>query len=379
MARKYGKDRGLYERPADSGVWWIQYNDADGKKRREKAGTKAQARLLYVKRKGEALQGKKLPELNRREKSWRLKSMIDVHLAEVRTRCKDVESQLRYGKLWADELGDVELDAVVPRVLEAWKTKRSVRAAPATVNNELIFLKRVFNVAIRDGWSGQNPVQRVKFFKLNNQRDRQLESDEEARLRDKLAAPDLRIIELFVHTGLRRGEMFGLRRRDVDLKRRYARIPDPKGGEARVVALNSFAVELFTMQLDGHTSDWVFPSKNPDTPINGDNFYHRVWRKALKDAKIKDLRIHDLRHTFCSRLVTLGKDLYTVQKLAGHKSYQTTQRYAHLSTAHLLEAVEALVPRVAEPPVAPRKRTKAKAASSSKPKFGPMDTQMDTV
>lgn len=343
MARKDGKDRGLFERPPESGIWWIQFNDSDGKKKREKAGTKANARALYQKRKSEVLQGKKLPELNRREKLWTLQQVIATHLSEVRVRCKDVESQERYARVWKAELGDVQLEAVGPRALEAWKSRRSETAAPATVNNELIFLRRIFNVAIRDGWTGQNPVKKVKFFKLNNKRDRQLESDEEARLRKALAPPDWRIIELLFHTGLRRGEMLGLRRPEVNLIRKHVRIPNPKGGEARYVPLNSRALELFREQLACHESDWVFPSKTGDTPLNGDNFYHRVWRKALKEAKIKDLKIHDLRHTFCSRLVSRGKDLYTVQKLAGHESFQTTQRYAHLSNSHLQEAVESLV------------------------------------
>ncbi|MCE7872064.1 site-specific integrase [bacterium CPR1] len=72
-------------------------------------------------------------------------------------------------------------------------------------------------------------------------------------------------------------------------------------------------------------------------------FSHRVWRPALKRAKIKNLRIHDLRHTFCSRLVEKGAGLRTVQLLAGHKSFTTTERYAHLAPDHLRDAVETLV------------------------------------
>jgi site-specific recombinase XerD len=76
--------------------------------------------------------------------------------------------------------------------------------------------------------------------------------------------------------------------------------------------------------------------------MNDDNFYPRVWRPALKGAAIKNLRIHDLWHTFCSRLVGLGVGLRAVQLLAGHKSFATTERYAHLTPGQLSDAVEML-------------------------------------
>lgn len=115
------------------------------------------------------------------------------------------------------------------------------------------------------------------------------------------------------------------------------------GWRIRYVGTDSLAVQLFKEQLASHESEWVFPSKTGETSLDGDNFYHRVWRPALKRAKIKNLRIHDLRHTFCSRLVERGAGLRTVQVLAGHKSFSTTERYAHLAPDHLREAVETFV------------------------------------
>lgn len=57
-------------------------------------------------------------------------------------------------------------------------------------------------------------------------------------------------------------------------------------------------------------------------------------------AGLPDLRIHDLRHSFCSSAVAAGVDLYTVGKIAGHKDYKSTQRYAHLADDTLKKAVE---------------------------------------
>jgi len=72
----------------------------------------------------------------------------------------------------------------------------------------------------------------------------------------------------------------------------------------------------------------------------------RAWfEQALKDAKIKDFRWHDLRHTFCSRLAMAGVDIRTIAQLAGHKTLAMAMRYSHLSPSRNLNAVEKLTQR----------------------------------
>ncbi len=69
----------------------------------------------------------------------------------------------------------------------------------------------------------------------------------------------------------------------------------------------------------------------------------RAWfEAALEDAKIKDFRWHDLRHTFCSRLAMAGVDIRTIAQLAGHKTLSMAMRYSHLSPSHNLSAIERL-------------------------------------
>ena len=65
-----------------------------------------------------------------------------------------------------------------------------------------------------------------------------------------------------------------------------------------------------------------------------------MYNKARKNAGIEDVRFHDLRHSFATRLVQNGVDIYKVQKLMRHKSPQMTQRYAHHSTESLRDGVE---------------------------------------
>jgi len=87
-------------------------------------------------------------------------------------------------------------------------------------------------------------------------------------------------------------------------------------------------------------SDLVFKSKT-GTPIESGHL-RRVFRLALKKAEIEDFHFHDLRHTFATRLVQAGVELYKVQRLLGHKSPLMTQRYAHHYPESLRDGVEIL-------------------------------------
>ena len=89
-------------------------------------------------------------------------------------------------------------------------------------------------------------------------------------------------------------------------------------------------------------SEWVFPSETGATALDAKNYMHRVFTPALKKARIVGFRWHDLRHTFASRLVMAGVDIRTVQELMGHRTIAMTLRYAHLSPAHRLDAMQRL-------------------------------------
>ena len=89
-------------------------------------------------------------------------------------------------------------------------------------------------------------------------------------------------------------------------------------------------------------SPWVFRKKNGERYRN----VRKAFEGARKRARIVDFRFHDLRHTFASHLVMAGVDLKTVQELLGHKSFEMTLRYAHLSPDHKKAALDVLCERM---------------------------------
>ena len=109
-----------------------------------------------------------------------------------------------------------------------------------------------------------------------------------------------------------------------------------KSGKPRAIALNDTAIELLRSIRAGNSSLYIFPS-----PVTGEpspSLYF-PWHRIRTRARLPDLRLHDLRHSFASFLVNKGISLYVVQGLLGHAHARYTQRYAHLTSDTLHDAV----------------------------------------
>lgn len=145
--------------------------------------------------------------------------------------------------------------------------------------------------------------------------------------------------DLALHTGMRRGEQYRLRWQNVDLKHGIITIGRSKTGEARRIQTNSTARDaLLGLRERGDGVGYVCPGYDGPRTRDCRNWFET----AVQAAGIQNLRWHDLRHTFASRLVMAGVPLRAVQVLMGHKRIETTLRYSHLGETHLHEAVERL-------------------------------------
>ena len=137
--------------------------------------------------------------------------------------------------------------------------------------------------------------------------------------------------------------MLHARWQDLDLAQRLWRIEFNKTGKTRHVPLSQGALSLLAKLPRKEDNDYLFP--NPKTGKPFVSIFHS-WDTARQKAGLKDVRIHDLRHSFASYVINQGHSLYEVQKLLGHTQVKTTQRYAHLSHDSLLNAADSAMASV---------------------------------
>lgn len=345
--------RGIFERPPGSNTWWVRYVDAGGRDRREKAGTKSTAKLLYQKRKQEALEGRKLPE--------KLRARTVLFSELVNDAIEHVESQAVPGRdgrysckvaIIRDGFGSFEVGAITPQEISRWLTKmlRERGWKPATANRYKAFLSLCFRLGIENGKCTNNPARFVRRLRENNERVRFLSDEEERRLREAIqeVCPEhMADLDIALNTGMRKSEQYGLDWKDVDLNGRRVTLRQTKNGSVRHIPLNTVALQAFqTIARRSRRSGKVFGPPEGSHPV----LAHREWWEAvLRKAELVDFHWHDCRHHFASRAVMAGVDLRTLQQLLGHRSLQMVCRYAHLSQSHELAAVEKLC-RDAAPP-----------------------------
>ena len=150
------------------------------------------------------------------------------------------------------------------------------------------------------------------------------------------------LVTVALHTGLRKSEQLRLKWVDVDFQRQRITVRESKAGEARHIPMNQVVIEALKGLPRMLHNPYVFYGRNVGKPLHN-GIKHSDWLNYLEATGIEDLHWHDLRHTFASRLVMKGVDLYTVSKLMGHHSLEMTERYPHLAPDYLKDTVNVLV------------------------------------
>lgn len=324
-------------------VWWMSFT-YQGKQVRKSTGTtdRRLADAILAKVKVQIIEGQHFERST--VESHTFLELMDRYEREHVARKLRHRGLKGYMKNLRTFFGSQTLAQITPKQIVAYKNKRYEDGmAPATINRELANLKKAFNLAVREWeWCEHNPVSRVSMEKENNQRDRWLTVEEETRL---LAACALWLRDVTVfalHTGMRMGEILELTWRGVDFGRKTVTVLRSKNGERRTIPVNETVMHILKEKTKVRAlgTDLVFCSK-AFTPMESGHL-RRSFRVALKKAHVEDLRFHDLRHTFATRLVQAGVDLYKVQRLLGHKSPIMTQRYAHHYPESLRDGVQIL-------------------------------------
>jgi integrase len=341
MARQKEEEkfRGIFERPAGSGVWWIVYY-ADGVRHREKVGRRGDAIKLYQIRKADSLRGKKLPELQP-SKVVRFGDLSAMAVEHAKTHLKTTHDYVAKDLVLREPFGERPADSMTPQEIDQFLSKHCKTAA--TANRYRAYFSLCYRLGMENGKTTVNPARLVRMRTEHNARMRFLSRDEYTKLLDIIRRNNPEQAPAFivsVYTGMRWGEQFSLEWGQVDLKRKVIRLTKTKNGSARNVPLNSIALDTLTGQraaVPHDAGDPVFPRPGPRSDC-------RWWfAPALTEAKITDYTWHNNRHTFCSWLAMAGVSTKEIQVLAGHKTITMAARYAHLSPEATASASERLV------------------------------------
>jgi integrase len=336
MARKHAKDRGIVLKDE---TWWVRLY-VNGREKWYRCDNKSQAKTLYCRIKAEIREGRYFPEKFAQAKALTLRAWISRYLEGVTSR--GLRNMRQYGRFWSKLLGRrllTEISSDELRHIQA-KLYLKKKRAPRTINRYFGALRRILNLAIAEGYLSTNPVKGVKFFPEPAGRLRFLSEGEISRLREKLAPEHWPLVAFALETGLRLSEQFHARWDCVNIEQGVLTVPLSKSGRTRHVMLSEAALTILRSLSSWMHSPYLFPSPlNAAHPMQGRHFVVKVYDPALKAAGITDTTWHTLRHTFASRAVMAGVDIRTVQELMGHSTITMTMRYAHLSPAHLREAV----------------------------------------
>ena len=218
------------------------------------------------------------------------------------------------------------------------------RDKPYQANRTLGVLSKMFNLA--EVWGlrpdGSNPCRHVPKYP-EKKRERFLSDAELSRLVATLAECEaegsetpfvVAAFRLLILTGCRLGEVQTLRWEHV--KGGVIELPDSKTG-ARRIPLNAQARAVLDALPRAPGAAFVIAGATPDGHVTD---LQKPWRRIRARAGLDGVRIHDLRHTYASRLVSRGETIQMVGKLLGHTQLQTTMRYAHLADDPVRQAAE---------------------------------------
>jgi integrase len=283
-----------------------------------------------------------------------IKKVVERFLEEVEAkRRKSTAAQYRdlLERLAVPELGNHKIRDVHFRDIASLHYKH--RNMPITANRVIAVLSSMFSWCERHGLRDRdtNPASGVEKFK-EKARERFLSSRELGRLGIALARAErkqtetpwvLAAIRLLIFTGMRRNEVLTLRWQDVNTEMAMLSLPDSKTG-ARPIYLSAPALAVLASVPRMAKNPFVIAGSKPGQHLIN---LRKPWTRICKVARLRGVRLHDVRHSYASIGVSGGASLPIVGKLLGHTKGATTERYSHLLADPVRAANEAIGNQIA--------------------------------
>lgn len=236
--------------------------------------------------------------------------------------------------------GKSDLDKITTDKIEQYKADNLANGlSKKTVNNRVALISAVLRMAYDQNLIIRMP--KIQLLKLDILPPRAIDNEAIQKLvtiakeKDKLVYD---FVIIFLNTGLRLSELVNLKWEDVNFSQRQLLVRKAKSHKFRAIPFNQTLENHLKSIHKESIGEYVFEYEGHHYH---ENTFTKRFRAIVRTAKIK-ATIHCLRHTFASQLVQRGVNLYEVQKLLGHSTLSTTERYAHLNMKNLITAVNAL-------------------------------------
>ena len=379
MAREGGKDRGLFERPKDSDVYWIRYAGPDGREHMEHGGNKTEARALYMRRQTEIKDGTWLsPRERRRAKKAAMAGLAgDVALtlgkfalAWLEERAPHLTPAVAYdyrrllnchvlthpiaGKpIFAIDDGDIS--RLIKDLSEKRTRRRSGQArataktlaggddaekredkslSPRRINMVIGRLRTIFATARRRKLIADDPMQYVANLREPKSDVDPFDLGEALRIIKAARGWERTFLSVLLFTGMRPNEVLALAWSAIDFEHRLIRVrrtvhrrfgfglPKTPGSERDVEMSGSVRTELAAQRARSQLrGELVFPSET-ETAIDLANFRRRNWPRILKSAKVRPRVVYQCRHTFARLALEHGDTPQHVAAMLGHTTLE---------------------------------------------------------
>ena len=331
-------------------IYYIQYR-LNGRQVEERAGrqildamTPSQASLIRAAR----IKGERIPNKEKRiqqqnepkqltfDKLWNEYEAAKGHLKGL------THQRNQYYKHVSPSIGSMLPEQLTASDIDRLRSQlHQNQYAPQSIKHILSQINRLVNFGASRGLC--DPLGfKMEYPKFDNTKTEYLTTEQRNKLLQVLedeANIDLScFLKVVMFTGMRKMEVLKLQWHDVDLDNNFILIRDPKGIRGETIPVNKHTREALITMKEKYDSDFVFPS--PHGGVRDRSAFVRQLRRIRNEVGLPDdfRMVHGMRHSFATYLAEQGVDLYVIQKMLGHKHYQTTQRYAHLTDKTIRKA-----------------------------------------